>query len=236
MLRLKRFLFFLALVLVAKLSYAAVVSINETQFSSRSMLLAPSADDGSHTSTYEVTECGANAITSTTASGCPSQLSFTGGTGEEKQEIIDYATAHPCMKNGATVYSCSCPSAYTQQCGSDSYETGGICYQYDESAGKKVAFSKSCGTGLPDCSVYEAAYPTGTDQYRDEAEAKRHEGRSFYMGFVCTIDNNGSPYEGYYYVYPTCDYLQYNAEEKTKTFSLVNTLISSTPLLIISPS
>ena len=226
MLRLKRFLFFLALVLVAKLSYAAVVSINETQFSSRSMLLAPSADDGSHTSTYEVTECGANAITSTTASGCPSQLSFTGGTGEEKQEIIDYATAHPCMKNGATVYSCSCPSAYTQQCGSDSYETGGICYQYDESAGKKVAFSKSCGTGLPDCSVYEAAYPTGTDQYRDEAEAKRHEGRSFYMGFVCTIDNNGSPYEGYYYVYPTCDYLQYNAEEKTKTFSSTNSASS----------
>ncbi|MBQ7285874.1 MAG: hypothetical protein IJW72_06465, partial [Alphaproteobacteria bacterium] len=141
--QLKKFIFLaLGVVVLARLTYAGVVDISDTEFSNSGVRSASTSSDGSHTSTTSGVTCGD--VTSSTKEGCNAALGISSGaiatacdgglytcslpaqTRAANPECDNGAktTAAECTAQGATAvacgdgskYNCVCASNYTKTC------------------------------------------------------------------------------------------------------------------------
>ncbi len=198
MLRLKKFILFLSVLFIAKIAVAAIVSINETQFSSRSLSSPLNSDDGGYTSTYSGVECGY--YTSYTAEDCQSVLG------------VSSASEYTATECDGGKYTCTCSSVYSKTCdGSDEIPSGPSCKSTD-SEGNPILKYKECKA----LSTLNCADIKG-EEVTSESDCRTLLGRSYMEGSYLSCSEDDATKQ--FCAYPHCSVLENRSEDATKTFT-----------------
>lgn len=189
----------MSLLLIAKVTLAAIVSINDTQFSSRALSgSSGSSGDSSHTSTYSGSECGY--YSAATEAGCQSVLGVS--------STSDYTTT---SCDGGR-YTCTCASSFSKTCdGADEYGYGASCKSTDDAKNPILKY-KTCKT----ISTLSCADIQG-EIVASQAACETLLGRSYIDGSYMACDDSGT--EKHICAYPSCSALEIRAADATKTFS-----------------